>query len=286
MKQAPTFTTALIDLGLGAALFGICVLVMRGIGFGAAFTLTGILSLAVGIWRGKRMVVSLTTHLMCLNAFFFLFLVAGLSEHVNLWFLLSSYGMSSLGLWLEVEAGEFWQKQTRWVIVAAISSLPILGFWALPTLQKARMTEEVRDPLPGFTVSTLQGEPVQSADYIGKVLIIDFWASWCRPCRSEFVELKAAYPDLMASGNLAFLAINTGSGGDTPEKALAFAEEAELPFEMLYDSRGQAGNLLQISTLPTLLIVDPQGYIRYRHEGYDQAEGLGEWLQEKVEELR
>ncbi|MEO1451610.1 MAG: TlpA disulfide reductase family protein [Bacteroidota bacterium] len=286
MKQAPKFTTALVDLGLGAVLFGICVLIMRTLGFGAAFTITGILSLIVGLWRGRRMVVNISTHIMSLNAFFFLFLVAGLSEHVNLWFLLASYGMSSLGLWLEVEASNAWKSRRQLLIGALIVLLPVLGFWALPTLQKARMTTEVKEPLPGFTVHTLDGQPLQSADLIGKVVIIDFWATWCRPCREEFAELKQFYQEIAHNDKVALIAINTGSGGDTPEAAQAFAEKYDLPFPVLFDTRAQAGNLLQVSSLPTLLVVDPQGYVRYRHEGFDQAEGLSAWLLNVIEELK
>src|SRR5512133_2015052 len=81
-----------------------------------------------------------------------------------------------------------------WVIFVAFALL--VGFMALigwGLNRSMRGSIAIGDPVPGFSVSTFGGQPVDTSQYAGKVVLVNFWASWCKPCEQEARELEEAY---------------------------------------------------------------------------------------------
>jgi cytochrome c biogenesis protein CcmG/thiol:disulfide interchange protein DsbE len=121
-------------------------------------------------------------------------------------------------------------------------------------------------PAPDFTLKTLDGSTVTLSKLQGQPVLINFWASWCMPCRAEMPEIVRAYATHKADG-LIVLAINMTFQDSLPE-AQAFAKEFHMPFPVLLDDTGAvARDAYRLSVLPMSFFVDRKGVIVHRQIG-------------------
>jgi peroxiredoxin len=113
-------------------------------------------------------------------------------------------------------------------------------------------------PAPSFELADLTGQPVTLADFKGQPVILNFWATWCPPCRAEFPELQAtaeAYSD-----RLTIIGINHTSG-DNPDLVPDFVTEYGITFPILLDELGLVVKIYGVVGLPTTVFIDRQGVI-------------------------
>ena len=141
----------------------------------------------------------------------------------------------------------------------------------------------VGEQAPGFTLTALDGDEVTLSAYRGRPLLINFWASWCAPCRAEMPDLVRAYKAHQADG-LVVLAINT-TAQDSIADVRAFVSEFKLPFPVLLDetdavARGQ----YQLRGLPMSVFVDRKGTIVRRHLGTMSSDQIDAFVDEIVNE--
>jgi thiol-disulfide isomerase/thioredoxin len=125
-------------------------------------------------------------------------------------------------------------------------------------------------PAPEFSVSLKGGKKWSPADAQGKVLIIDFWATWCGPCRESFPALETIYKKHKAQG-FELVAINID---ETPDEVDAFLKSTGVHFPVGFDPGGEkvAGKKYPIPTMPTTYVIDKKGTIRHVHAGYHDGE--------------
>jgi peroxiredoxin len=133
---------------------------------------------------------------------------------------------------------------------------------------------------PDFTIETTQGELLRLSGLRGRPVMINFWASWCQPCRLEMPAIQRVYTDYH-NEDLAVLGVNV-TNLDNSDEAMAFVQEMNLSFPILLDRDGQIAYLYQIRAFPTTYFVDAQGIIQDMVVGGPMSEAL---LRIRVEQL-
>jgi len=116
---------------------------------------------------------------------------------------------------------------------------------------------------PDFTLLNLDGAPVSLSSLRGQTVLINFWASWCVPCRREMPEIEEAFLERRDAG-LTVLAVNLKEGRD---QAKAFADNYGLTFTVLLDSKGEVARVFRLTGLPESWIVSADGVLRERKIG-------------------
>ncbi len=155
---------------------------------------------------------------------------------------------------------------------------------AIPLLMARWSSEEVNRPAPAFSFTTFDGKPVTSADVLGHVVVLAFWATWCVPCRQELPELQNTYDKFKGNSNVVFYAVGGPWGDDTMDKESAFAKQIGLNLPLAFGSP-ETRRALRISGFPALIILDGAGHIRLVHNGYDASEHLARRVSEEVEAI-
>lgn len=129
---------------------------------------------------------------------------------------------------------------------------------------------------PAFSLDTLDGGNVSLADYKGHAVFINFWASWCAPCRAEMPEIIAAYEAHKDDG-LVVLSIDALQE-DTLEEVVAFVEEFAMQFPVLLDTDGSVLGRYNVLGLPTSVFIDAEGVIQAVNAGPMTAELIESYL--------
>ncbi len=129
-------------------------------------------------------------------------------------------------------------------------------------------------PAPDFTLQDLQGNEVTLSNLQGQVVLVNFWATWCGPCRLEMPAIQRQYDDLKDQG-FTVLAVNTG---DTAADAGLFSSDLGLSFPVLLDPGDEVNNLYRVRGYPTTYIIDRDGMIDRTHVGYMSDGQLEDYL--------
>jgi peroxiredoxin len=142
---------------------------------------------------------------------------------------------------------------------------------ALVALAWPAVAADATQPAPAFTLASRAGGQVSLADLKGQVVMINFWASWCGPCRQEFPALDQIYAKYKPMG-FTLVAINVESEKSDAEKFLA---KTPASFPILFDPDNAVSGKYGVSAMPTTVLVDRQGRVRWLHRAYkpgDEAE--------------
>ena len=122
---------------------------------------------------------------------------------------------------------------------------------------------------PDFTVLDWDGNEVQFSDYVGKPMVLNFWAHWCGPCQMEMPEFNAKYEKL--GGEVTFLMVHEGSG---TEEGKAKVTEGGYTFPVVFDESGSAGYLYGINAYPTTFFINAEGHLKAYYMGAMDSEML------------
>ncbi|MCT8139916.1 TlpA family protein disulfide reductase [Anaerobacillus sp. CMMVII] len=140
------------------------------------------------------------------------------------------------------------QKQQSFEMNTGLPTLPLVGYQA-----------------PSFSLETFEGELVSfDDDLVGRPMLINFWASWCPPCRAEMpdlVEVAKQYEE-----QISFIGINVATQ-DTNSQSQAFLDEFHVPYPNLVDKTGAVARLYQVPPIPATLVIDKNGQVVFRKLG-------------------
>lgn len=118
--------------------------------------------------------------------------------------------------------------------------------------------ENEYDPAPDFTVYDADGKPVKLSDMKGKPVVLNFWASWCPPCKAEMPDFDAVCKEY--EGKVIFMMVNLTDGErETVESARNFIHMMEYSFPVYYDTDMEASNTYGIQSIPTTFFIDADG---------------------------
>ena len=129
---------------------------------------------------------------------------------------------------------------------------------------------------PDFVMKAQDGTKTRLSDWRGRPVVVNFWATWCAPCKAEMPEFVAAYEKHQADG-LVILGVNAQ---ESAQQAAAFVEKFGMRFPVTLDSRGEVQNLYLVRGLPTTIFIDREGVVSARWAGLLTPELLEEFLAE------
>jgi peroxiredoxin len=117
---------------------------------------------------------------------------------------------------------------------------------------------------PDFTLRSLSGENLRLQEYRGKVVLINFWASWCGPCRQEMPILDRIHKRYAPAG---FTVLGVNVEGEL-DKARKIADRLDVSFPLLFDDGQQVSEDYALKSMPYTVLVDRDGQVRFIHHGY------------------
>ena len=141
------------------------------------------------------------------------------------------------------------------ILVASLAALAQVGIAA------ADLTGQTA---PDFALKSATGENLRLSEYRGDVVMINFWATWCGPCRQEMPLLDDLYGRYQRVG-FSLLGVNID---DDSRRAMQMVEELGVTFPVLFDDRKEVSRLYQVEAMPVTVIVDRTGTVRHVHHGY------------------
>lgn len=131
---------------------------------------------------------------------------------------------------------------------------------------------------PDFELTTLAGDPVKLSDYQGKKVILNFWATWCPPCRAEMPDMQKYYEEQAEGEGVEILAVNLTTADKGMDAINAFMEEFGLTFPVPMDTEGDIGELYQAASIPTSYMIDTEGRVQNKIVGPMNEEMMQDFI--------
>jgi len=177
--------------------------------------------------------------------------------------------------WLFIISGFLAGTVAGLVLLDLIGVLDILSLFpgSARESQVGAASYEIGSPAPDFVLEDLSGNPVKLSDLKGKLVVLNFWATWCTPCRTEMPEFQEIYQQNEA--DLVVLGINLEQ---TSSDIQDFITQLSITYPILLDLDGKVSKLYKVIQLPNTYFIDRQGILRIRHIGFLSSDQFQEYL--------
>jgi thiol-disulfide isomerase/thioredoxin len=252
---------------VGAAVFGIALVVSDDL---RLLYLGGALLLAVAAFLlGARAREDWIAGVLLLFASMFLFAFFVLPQTPCLW--------PTLLLWAAIVTVVLFRKRVgkiiriSWAVILVAVSAWYCVFYIPVQMQRA-LTHVSNSSAPPFTLQQISQDPVPTRATPSRILVLDFFATWCSPCIAELPELERLRTDLQTKRDIEFVLVGTNKGGDTPERVRAFAHRRHISLPIAFDAEQRTMHALSVTGFPTLVVIDRTGRVRLTHQGYNTSE--------------
>lgn len=141
---------------------------------------------------------------------------------------------------------------------------PIAAIVAALSVALPALAGSTGGPAPAFTLASRAGQEVSLSQYKGQVVMLNFWASWCGPCRQEMPLLESIYKKYNRMG-FTMLGVNVEPDSKTANEWL---KATPVSFPILYDPDSKVSKLYDVAGMPSTVIIDRSGKVRVLHRGY------------------
>lgn len=163
------------------------------------------------------------------------------------------------------------RKRPRWGgILVWVGVLGLLAILALGLRRAQQGPIAVGDKVPNFSLTTFEGKTINLTDLQGKVVVLNFWASWCKPCEQEAADLEAAWRYYQPGGEVVFLGVDYV---DTEPEARAYLEKFDITYPNGPDLGTRISQQFRIQGVPETYIIDQNNVLRSvqigPYRGYD-----------------
>jgi thiol-disulfide isomerase/thioredoxin len=185
--------------------------------------------------------------------------------HLLLWALAIGLGLFLLATRLGSRA-----RIVGVVVLLAISAWYCVSY--IPDEMKRAMNHFGDGSAPAFSFQAVSEGTVPTTATPGKILVIDFFGTWCPPCIAELPEIARIRAGLQDRRDIEFVVVATNSGGDTAERLRSFGRLRHITLPLAFDQGGKAHAAFGLSGFPGLVVIDRTGRVRLTREGYNSSE--------------
>jgi cytochrome c biogenesis protein CcmG, thiol:disulfide interchange protein DsbE len=150
------------------------------------------------------------------------------------------------------------KQEARWLLV------PLLLFAVSAGCGNAKRTVQQPAAAPPFTLADIKGKKVSLSDFKGRVVMLDFWATWCPPCRFSIPALKDLHQEFSGRG---FLVLGVSVDEDISQVA-PFVQEREIPYPILLAGQTNVQQQYHVTGIPAFFLIDKKGQVAQRWTGF------------------
>src|SRR6266850_2637246 len=275
MDSMPTHRTSwkirLVAFGIGiiiaAAIFGIALVISDDL---RLLYVSGALLLAFATFLlGVPAREDLIAAVLLLFASTFLFAFFVLPQTPFLW--------PTLLLWAAIVSLLLFRNRFgKTISIGGASILVAISAWYcvfyIPVQMQRALTRVSNGAAPPFTLQPMSQGSVPIGATPGKILVLDFFATWCSPCIAELPELERVHADLQTRRDIEFVLVGTNKGGDTPERVRAFVQHRHISLSVAFDPEQATMRAFGLKGFPNLVVIDRTGRVRLTHTGYNSSE--------------
>ncbi len=167
-------------------------------------------------------------------------------------------------------SARYWVRRILFLVMVVL-----IGYALYHTvIQDGKSQMAAGEKAPNFELSTLDGKTVQLSDYKGKAILLNFWGTWCEPCRTEMPALQKAY-EKYHKDSFVVLSVNIA---ETDVAVSSFANQYGLDFPILMDRNRDITRLYQVGSIPSTFFIDKDGKISKKVEGSLHLNQLHEYI--------
>ncbi|MCM1059129.1 MAG: redoxin family protein [Eubacterium sp.] len=167
-------------------------------------------------------------------------------------------------------------KTYKFKVAALIKNGQNYSAQTVSSVISATTTTDAKLQTADFTVYDKNGNEVKLSDYAGKPIVVNIWASWCGPCRSELPYFDTLYNEL--GDDVVFMMVNSTGGRETKDVAKDFIKDKGYGFPLYFDSRHRASSAYSVSAIPTTLFIDRDGKLVHKEIGAMDEDELRDFI--------
>jgi len=226
------------------------------------------------------------------NLALLLLLLRGISHPVLALYLLAAVLFTVLGVRSRRLRPRQSTAKSATILLVPLAALVVIAVVAIPSFASRMATRRVSVTAPGFSFTASDGSTRSGAGLRGRVVVLDFWATWCPACRREMPEIEKLYRRYESDPRVSIWAVDVLGDDETPERARGFVAKNgyTLPIGFIGEQSSKAFGVVRrqprdVDGLPSLVVMDKSGRIRLFHEGFDRAEPLQSELTREIETL-